>query len=224
MAAAARTTTQGSDDPFEAVSDFFDSQTWEYIVRFLFVFAIALWLALAYWVFSDARRRIQQPVLIALCVAVAVLLPFAGAIIYLIVRPPEYLADARERELETLALERRLELEDDGFESLGRGVRPTGVDREYVRALERRLSDLEAQVRALDPRSGSRSRVDRLDPGPVERRPDPLADPPRGRRASEAVATPEPELEETATSSDTGRISRWRRPRLRPSGPDDDLT
>jgi hypothetical protein len=38
--------------------------------------------------------------------AVALLVPFLGTLIYLIVRPPEYLLDSRERELEVAVLER----------------------------------------------------------------------------------------------------------------------
>jgi hypothetical protein len=40
--------------------------------------------------------------------AVALLVPFLGTLIYLIVRPPEYLLDSRERELEVAVLEREL--------------------------------------------------------------------------------------------------------------------
>ena len=72
------------------------------------VFVVLLWLALVYWTYQDARRRIEAPALIAACVALSVLIPFLGTIIYLIVRPPEYLDEARERELELLALEQRL--------------------------------------------------------------------------------------------------------------------
>ena len=67
-----------------------------------------LWLALVYWTYQDARRRIEAPAPSRACVALSVLIPFLGTIIYLIVRPPEYLDEARERELELLALEQRL--------------------------------------------------------------------------------------------------------------------
>jgi RNA polymerase subunit RPABC4/transcription elongation factor Spt4 len=39
---------------------------------------------------------------------VAVVFPYVGTLIYLIVRPHEYLDDSRERELETAVLEREL--------------------------------------------------------------------------------------------------------------------
>jgi RNA polymerase subunit RPABC4/transcription elongation factor Spt4 len=39
---------------------------------------------------------------------VAVVFPYIGTLVYLIVRPPEYLEESRERELETAVLEREL--------------------------------------------------------------------------------------------------------------------
>ncbi len=66
-----------------------------------------VWLALVYWTWADARRRIADPMLVG-CATAASLFPFVGTIIYLIVRPPEYLEDARERELEIQASEARL--------------------------------------------------------------------------------------------------------------------
>src|SRR5918999_4934628 len=94
-----------NEDPFESISNFFDSDTWSYITLALKVFAVALWLALTYWTFQDARRRIREPALIIGSVALSLLIPFLGTLIYLVVRPPEYLVDAQERELEMLALE-----------------------------------------------------------------------------------------------------------------------
>ena len=40
--------------------------------------------------------------------ATALVFPFVGALIYMVLRPPEYLDDVRERELEIRAMERRL--------------------------------------------------------------------------------------------------------------------
>ena len=102
-------TSTGSDDPFQSVSNFFDSSAWSAISFILKAAVVVFWLALIYWTWQDARRRVQDPLVIAGAVALATFIPFLGALIYLIVRPPEYLADARERELEMVALERRLE-------------------------------------------------------------------------------------------------------------------
>ena len=69
---------------------------------------VVLWLATAYWTFKDARRRIAEPWLVGLATLVGLFPPFLGPIIYMFFRPPEYLEDARERELEIKAMEERL--------------------------------------------------------------------------------------------------------------------
>jgi hypothetical protein len=71
------------------------------------LFLVVLWLALVFWTWSDARRRIADPMLVG-CATAASLFPFVGTIVYMIVRPPEYLDDVRERELEIAAAEARL--------------------------------------------------------------------------------------------------------------------
>jgi hypothetical protein len=71
------------------------------------LFLIVIWLALVYWTYADARRRIADPMLIG-CATAASFFPFVGTFIYMIVRPPEYLDDVRERELEMQAAEARL--------------------------------------------------------------------------------------------------------------------
>ncbi len=73
----------------------------------LIFFLIVLWLALVYWTYSDAQRRIDDPMLVG-CATVAALFPFIGPLIYAVVRPPEYLDDARERDLEIRAAQSRL--------------------------------------------------------------------------------------------------------------------
>ncbi len=81
------------------------------VVNLLLLFLVVLWLALMYWTYSDARRRIEDPMLVG-CAAAASLFPFVGTVVYLIVRPPEYLEDVRERELEIAAAEARLNSAD----------------------------------------------------------------------------------------------------------------
>jgi Double zinc ribbon len=72
----------------------------------LLVLAV-FYLSLVFWTFADARRRIDDPLLVA-CATACSLFPFLGTIVYLIVRPPEYLDDVRLRELEMTAAEARL--------------------------------------------------------------------------------------------------------------------
>src|SRR5438552_4917728 len=75
--------------------------------------AIVFWLGLAYWMYRDARRRIADPWLIGSAALLSVAVPYLGAVIYLLVRPPETLAEAHARELEVLALAQRLNRRDD---------------------------------------------------------------------------------------------------------------
>ena len=77
------------------------------VVDLLILFVVVLCLALIYWTYADARRRISDPMLVG-CATVASLFPFVGTIVYMILRPPEYLEDVRERELEVQAAEARL--------------------------------------------------------------------------------------------------------------------
>src|SRR3954469_20463286 len=76
-------------------------------VNLLLLFLVVLWLALVYWTYADARRRIEDPMLVG-CAAAAAVFPFIGTIVYMIVRPPEYIEDRRERDLEIAAAEARL--------------------------------------------------------------------------------------------------------------------
>ena len=76
-------------------------------VNLLLLFLVVIYFALIYWTWADARRRIDDPMLVA-CATAASLFPFVGTIVYLIVRPPEFLDDVRERELEMAAAEARL--------------------------------------------------------------------------------------------------------------------
>jgi Double zinc ribbon len=76
-------------------------------VDLLILFVVVLYFSLIYWTYADARRRILDPMLVG-CATAASLFPFVGTIVYMILRPPEYLEDVRERELETQAAEARL--------------------------------------------------------------------------------------------------------------------
>jgi double zinc ribbon protein len=65
---------------------------------------VVLWLALIVYTYLDAKRRIADPFLVA-CATVASFFPYIGTAVYVIVRPPEFLEDAHERELEIKAAE-----------------------------------------------------------------------------------------------------------------------
>ena len=78
-------------------------------VNLLVFFLFVIYIALVYWTYADASRRLEDPLLVG-CATAAALFPFIGAIVYAIVRPPEYLEDRHERELEVKAAEKRLAL------------------------------------------------------------------------------------------------------------------
>ena len=96
---------QSEADPFRLIGDFLNSPFFRfglYLVVFLF---FVLWLSLVYWTFVDADRRGTTRFFWG---AVALLFPFIGTLIYVIVRPPEYVLDSRERELDLAVMEREL--------------------------------------------------------------------------------------------------------------------
>jgi hypothetical protein len=68
---------------------------------------VVVWLALIVYTYFDARRRISDPFLVA-CATIGSFFPYIGTAVYAIVRPPEFLEDAHERELEIKAAELRV--------------------------------------------------------------------------------------------------------------------
>jgi hypothetical protein len=79
------------------------------VIILLVVFGIALWLALIRWTYTDARRRLRNPRLVRGATALA-FLPLAGPVIYMILRPPEFLEDAYEREISIASSEKLIEV------------------------------------------------------------------------------------------------------------------
>jgi hypothetical protein len=95
-----------------SVHAFFSSPTWRVIYLLGFFFLVVFWLATVYWVYKDARRRIEDPWLVVMATLLGLVPPFLGVLIYMLFRPPEYLDDVRERELEIKAMEERLAKRD----------------------------------------------------------------------------------------------------------------
>jgi len=113
---------------------------------------VVLWLALIVYTYLDARRRISDPFLVA-CATVASFFPFIGTAVYAIVRPPEFLEDAHERELEIKAAELRVrQLQDQTCPNC-----EYPVERSYLRCpnCQRRLKDpCPTCSKPVDPRWG----------------------------------------------------------------------
>ncbi|CAN5644119.1 hypothetical protein BH10ACT11_BH10ACT11_06060 [soil metagenome] len=119
-------------------------------LNLLILFLVVIYLSLVAWVYLDARRRLEDPVLVA-CATVAALIPLAGPIVYSILRPPELLADSRERELEIRAAELRVrQLEESSCPNCEHPV-----ERTYLRCPEcrARIKDpCESCGKPVDPR------------------------------------------------------------------------
>ncbi|MGI8632214.1 MAG: zinc ribbon domain-containing protein [Solirubrobacterales bacterium] len=78
------------------------------VISLLLLVLGVLYLTLIYWTFADARRRLDDLILITCAVVTSIIFPFVGTIIYTILRPPEFLEDVHERDLEIRSAELRL--------------------------------------------------------------------------------------------------------------------
>jgi hypothetical protein len=182
------------------------NDTLNLVVSLLILFLIVLWLALVAWTFFDARRRIQDTFLVICATAASLIFPFLGAIVYSILRPPEFLADQHERQLEIRAAELRLrQLEEQSCPNCEHPV-----ERNFLRCpnCRARIKDpCESCGKPIDPRWSvcpyCETPVRRA--APPERRPEPKR---RGRprpsteREPERAAQrkPEPAARKAATA------------------------
>ncbi len=166
------------------------------VVSLIVLFLVVVWLALIYWTYADASRRIEDPVLVG-CATAASLFPYVGTVIYTILRPPDFLEDARERDLEIRAAELRVR-------QLSEQACPHcefPIERSYLRCpnCQRRLrSPCQSCGKPLDPRWGVCPYCESEVPGRQQRRRDPREPrPPATRRSSqERAPAPRPPREE----------------------------
>lgn len=142
------------------------------VIKLLILTLVVIWFALIYFTYSDARRRIADPMLVAIA-TVAAFVPFVGTIVYLIVRPPEYLDDVREREIEMAAAEARLH----NLEFLFCPHCDAHVEKDFLRCPSclRKLKDAcETCSKPLDPEwricPFCESEIAGVDPAPVRQR------------------------------------------------------
>jgi Double zinc ribbon len=108
------------------------------VVSLIVFMLITIWVALIVWTYLDARRRIEDQVLV-LCATAASLFPYIGTFVYTILRPPDFLEDARERDLEIKAAELRVrQLAEQSCPNCG-----FPVEKNYLRCpnCQRRLKD-----------------------------------------------------------------------------------
>ncbi len=93
---------------FGSVHGLLHSTAFDVARNLVLVLAVIFWLGLAYWVYRDARRRVDDPWLIGTATLVTIVAPYVGAAVYLLFRAPETLDDVRARDLEVRALEARI--------------------------------------------------------------------------------------------------------------------
>jgi Double zinc ribbon len=164
---------------------------------------IVLWLALIVYTFLDARRRIADPFLVG-CATIASFFPFVGTAVYTILRPPEFLEDAHERELEIRAAELRVR-------QLREQTCPNceyPVEKNYLRCpnCQRRLKDpCPTCGEPVDPRWGlcpfcETSLSGERSPQPRRRRPD-------GERPAAAEGEPKRRVRKKRTSAASAAAS-----------------
>ena len=84
------------------------STAFEVASNLMLLLAVVFWLGLADWVYRDARRRVDDAWIVTTATLLALVVPYVGPLVYLLVRAPETLDDVRERELELRALEESL--------------------------------------------------------------------------------------------------------------------
>jgi hypothetical protein len=119
-------------------------------VNLLVAVLVVVYLALIVWTYLDARRRVEDSWLVT-CATVASLFPFVGAMVYAILRPPEFIEDRKERELEIRAAQ--LRVKQLGEQSCPNCEFP--VERSYLRCpnCEARLKDpCPSCSKPIDPR------------------------------------------------------------------------
>lgn len=93
---------QAEGDPFQVVDDVLNSDILRLAVILMALFLLVLWLSLVYWTVKDAARRGSLRWYWGI---VSFMFPFAGTLVYMMVRPPDYLDERRARELEIAILQ-----------------------------------------------------------------------------------------------------------------------
>lgn len=173
---------------------------------------VVLWMALVAYTYFDARRRVDDSVLILCATAASLLFPYIGTAVYAILRPPEFLDDARERELETKAAELRVrQLAELSCPNCG-----YPVEKNYLRCpdCQRRLKDpCQNCGKPVDPRWALCPYCETPLPGrPRQQRPpDSRGKPaprPGGRVPQRATRKPPPEIDEPARGRQESRPAR----------------
>ncbi len=91
------------------VLDFFKLPIWRYLIYGIIFILIIIWLAFVYWTYRDAKLRSETIVPAVFWALIVLILNFLGLILYLILRPPEFVDDVTERDLGIERMEMQLD-------------------------------------------------------------------------------------------------------------------
>jgi hypothetical protein len=106
------------------IHDLFHSTGFVVARNLVIVLAVVFWLGLAFWVHRDARRRIDDPLLVVLATLLGLAPPYIGPVVYLLFRPSETIEDVRTRRVELRALEQQLAHTQPGCPVCNSAVEP----------------------------------------------------------------------------------------------------
>lgn len=115
---------------FTNIMDFFKLPIWRNLIYGIIFIIVILWLAFVYWTYRDARLRNTSAIFWAIIVLV---FNFLGLIIYLILRPPEFIEDVVERSLEIRRMETILDSNISRCPTCGKMVKEEFVLCPYCR-------------------------------------------------------------------------------------------
>ena len=115
------------------VLNFFRLPMWRYLIYGTIFILIVIWLAFVYWTFRDAKLRNTSLVAAVFWALVVLVFNFLGLVIYLILRPPEYIEDVLERDLEIKRMQLLLDSDLLSCPSCGNEVKPDFLICPYCR-------------------------------------------------------------------------------------------
>ena len=104
---------------FNNIVNFFKLPIWRNLIYGFIFIVVIIWLAFVYWTYRDAKLRNTSAIFWAIMV---LLFNFLGLIIYLILRPPEYIEDIAERDLEIKRMEMLLNTRNSRCPTCGKEI------------------------------------------------------------------------------------------------------
>jgi ribosomal protein L32/cbb3-type cytochrome oxidase subunit 3 len=117
----------------ENILDFFRLPIWRYLIYGIIFVLIIIWLSFVYWAYRDSRLRNNSVIASIFWALVVLVLNFLGLVIYLILRPPEYIEDVRERDLEIERMQLLMDSNVSVCPSCGKRVMPDFIICPYCR-------------------------------------------------------------------------------------------